>query len=163
MPYGSLEAEGRIRPHGLAADECRQHISELLELAALDLFDASITQRPLDRRHNSAYEAGRAIVEALMTAEGFRRAGGEGQHAVLFVFLNLVAGGRFSAAARHFDVARRLRNKSHYEKAGIVSPETVTGIIRRAQDFLAEARAWLAEAHPELISPANAGDEEQTT
>jgi hypothetical protein len=144
----------------LAAAECQQHVTELLELAELDLFDASIAQRPLDRRHNSAYEAARATAEAIMAAEGYRRAGGEGQHAILFVFLNLVDGGRFAGAARHFDVARRLRNKTHYEKAGIVSEATATGIIRRARQFLTEARAWLAQTHPELVSAETADDQE---
>ncbi|MEN6642859.1 MAG: hypothetical protein ABFE08_10465 [Armatimonadia bacterium] len=152
MSYDGLVSDGRIRPHGLTESECKRHIAELLELAEMDLFDASIAQRPLDRRHNSAYEAARATAEAVMAAEGYRRAGGEGQHAVLFVFLGAVDGGRFSAVSRHFDVARRLRNKTHYEKARIVSEATTTGTILRAESFVAETRAWLTERHPELVT-----------
>ncbi|MEN6301083.1 MAG: hypothetical protein ABFD96_00065 [Armatimonadia bacterium] len=152
MSYDGLVSDGRIRPHGLTESECKRHIAELLELAEMDLFDASIAQRPLDRRHNSAYEAARATAEAIMAAEGYRRAGGEGQHAVLFVFLNAVDDGRFSAASRHFDVARRLRNKTHYEKAGIVSEATATGTILRAESFVAETRAWLIDRHPQFVT-----------
>lgn len=159
MPYESLVGEGRIRPHELDSAELRQHIADLLALAELDLLDASIGQRPVARRHNSAYEAARATAEAIMAAEGFRRAGGEGQHAILFVFLNLVDGGRFSAASRHFDIARRLRNKSQYEKAGIVSPETALSTIRRAEQFLADMRAWLAEKYPDLTDPDAQADD----
>jgi hypothetical protein len=32
----------------MTAAGCRQHLEQLLELAELDLFDASIAQRPLD-------------------------------------------------------------------------------------------------------------------
>ena len=160
MPYSDLEREGRIRPHTMTAVECRQHLAELLELAELDLFDASIAQRPLDRRQNSAYEAARAVADAVLAAEGYRRTGGEGQHVVLFVFLQLVDEGHFAEAARYFDIARKLRNKTRYEKAGVVSEATAIGTIQRAQQFLAEARAWLAERHPDLIAEEATGDEE---
>jgi hypothetical protein len=152
MPYGDLVSEGRIRPHGMTPEECRQHLAELLTLAELDLFDASIAQRPLDRRQNSAYEAARAVADTVLAAEGYRRAGGDGQHAVLFAFLRLVDGGRFAEAARYFDIARKLRNKSRYEKTGVISEATAIGTIKRAQQFLVEVRAWLAEKHPDLVA-----------
>lgn len=81
MPYARLLAEGRIRPHELTIAECKQRVAELLRLAERDLLDAGITQRPADGRHNSAYEAARAAADAVLVAEGYRRAGGEGQHA----------------------------------------------------------------------------------
>lgn len=152
MPYSDLEREGRIRPHGMTTEECRHHVAELLDLADLDLFDASIVQRPLDRRQNNAYDAARAGADAVMVAEGYRRVGGEGQHAVLFAFLQFVTDRAFRAEARYFDVARRLRNKTRYEKTGIVSEATAIGTIARAQQFLAEVRLWLAKRHPGLVS-----------
>jgi hypothetical protein len=152
MPYNDLEREGRIRPHGMTTEECKHHVAELLDLAELDLFDASIVQRPLDRRQNSAYEAARAGADVVMVAEGYRRVGGEGQHAVLFAFLRLVTDEAFGAEARYFDVARKIRNKTRYEKTGIVSEATTIGTIALAQQFLAEVRLWLAERHPDLVS-----------
>lgn len=92
-----------------------------------------------------------------MAAEGYRRTGGEGQHAVLSVFLRHVGGGHFEQTAAYLDSARRLRNKTRYEKTGIVSEATALTAISRAQAFLAEARAWLAEQHPDLV-PVTPGE-----
>lgn len=150
MPYGRLVDEGRIRPHELTVSECRQRIGELLTLAERDLLDAGITQRPADGRHNSAYEAARAAADAVLVAEGYRRAGGEGQHAVLFDFLALVGSGNFEEDAVYFQKARRLRNKTHYDKAGIVSESSATGTVRNARRFVDKVRQWLASAHPDL-------------
>jgi hypothetical protein len=80
MPCSDLENEGRLRPHGLKAVEGKQRIAELLTLAACDLEDAAIAQRPADGRHSSAYEVARAVAEVVMVAEGYRPRGGEDQH-----------------------------------------------------------------------------------
>jgi uncharacterized protein YjiS (DUF1127 family) len=151
MPYSDLEHEGRIRRHGLTPDETRQRIAELLALADRDLEDAAISQRPADGRHNSAYEAARSIADAVMVAEGYRRLGGEGQHKVLFDFLARVGTGMFARRAAYFDKARRLRNKTKYDKAGIVSSSMAAGILKNAREFRAEVQEWLASAHPELV------------
>lgn len=158
MPYSDLEREGRIRRHGLKTSEAGQRIAELLTLAERDLVDAAIVQRPADGRHNSAYEAARAVADAVMVAEGYRPRGGEGQHKVLFDFLAMVGGGRFAARAAYFDRARRLRNKTKYDKAGIVSPSTAAGVLRSAKEFAAEVREWLAAEHRDLVG-SEAGPE----
>lgn len=148
MPYGKLVDEGRIKPHELTVPERRQRIVELLTLADRDLMDAGITQRPADGRHNSAYEAARAAADAVLVAEGYRRAGGEGQHAVLFDFLALVGTGEFAGEATYFQKARRLRNKTHYDKAGIVSESSATGTVRNAQKFVEKVRQWVQTNTP---------------
>jgi uncharacterized protein (UPF0332 family) len=150
MPYGKLLDEGRIRRHELTAAECSQRIAELLTLADRDLIDAGIAQRPADGRHNSAYEAARAAADAMLVAEGYRRAGGEGQHAVLFDFLALVGSGEFAVEASYFQKARRLRNKTHYDKAGIVSEASAAGTLRNARMLVDTVRQWLRDAHPDL-------------
>ena len=151
MPYGRLVTEGRIRPHELTTEECRQRIAELLALADRDLLDAGITQRPADGRHNSAYEAARAAADAVLVAEGYRRAGGEGQHAVLFEFLALIDENEFATEAEYFQKARRLRNKTHYDKAGIISESSATGTVRNAREFIRKLRQWIERVHPELV------------
>ena len=152
MSYLDLESEGRVRPHGLTTAECKQRVAELLSLAERDLLDAAIVQRPADGRHNSAYEAARAAADAVLVAEGFRRTGSEGQHAVLFDFLARVESSGFAARATYFDKARRLRNNTHYDRAGIVSPSTAAGALRNAREFIAEVSEWLTLRHPDLVT-----------
>jgi hypothetical protein len=70
---------------------------------------------------------------------------------VVFDFLALVDGGTFARHAAYFDKARRLRNKTKYDKAGIVSSSMAAGILRNAREFRAAVCKWLASAHPELV------------
>jgi len=80
-----------------------------------------------------------------MTAEGYRRGRGEGQHVVVFDFLALVEEGRFAREAALFDRARRLRNVTQYERAGVVSPSAADDALRAARGFVAEVRCWLVD------------------
>jgi hypothetical protein len=93
----------------------------------------------------------RAVAEVVMVAEGYRPRGGEDQHKVLIEFLAMVDGGRFANRATYFDKARRLRNKTKYDKAGIVSPSTAAGVLKNARQFVTEVREWLASRHPDLV------------
>jgi uncharacterized protein (UPF0332 family) len=146
-PYSVLETEGRIRSLALTAEERQRRIEELLAVADRELADAGLHGRSPDGRHNGAYAAARAAAEAVMAAEGYRRGSGEGQHAALFDFLRLVEAGRFSQEAAFFDRARRLRNVTEYERAGVISPSGADDALRAAREFVAEVRRWLQEKH----------------
>ena len=143
--YSDLQNDGRIRPVSLTAQERAQRIEELLAVADRELEDAALPDLSADGRHNGAYAAARAAAEATMTAEGYRRGRGEGQHAALFQFLGLVDAGRFARKATLFNRARRLRNIAEYERAGVVSPSAADDALRAAREFVAEVRRWLTE------------------
>ena len=149
MSYENLLAAQRIRPLDLDPDRQQARIAELLSVAERELQDAEIEGRSLDGVHNSAYEAARTIAEAIMTAEGYRRGRGEGQHVIVFEFLKLVADGRFAAEADLFGRARKLRNETTYERAGIIGPSAAAAILEASKAFLAGAREWLPGAERE--------------
>ena len=146
MPYSDLLRKGRIRPLLLTPEERARRIGELLSVAERELQDAGLYGRSADGQHNSAYAAARAVAEAIMTAEGYRRGSGEGQHAIIFEFLRLVDDGRFATEADYFDHARRVRNETEYERAGVVSYSLAEATAKAAQEFMDEVRAWLQES-----------------
>jgi len=132
-------------------------VAELLSMAERRLQDAQVTQLSLDLQHNIAYDGARLAVEALMAAEGYRSGHAEGHHAVVFEFLAAVDNGLFADRVERFNQARKLRNKTTYEQAGLVSDFTAAMIKKHAQTLLDDIRQWLAEHHPELTEPAGPG------
>lgn len=102
MSYETLLQEKRIRQ--LGADR-RQRVAELLLMAERRLQDAEVAQLSLDLQHNTAYDAARLAVEALMASEGYRTGHGEGHHAVVFEFM-AEAGGGTSPTARPAGIRR---------------------------------------------------------
>ncbi|MBU0609550.1 MAG: hypothetical protein KKI08_16815 [Armatimonadetes bacterium] len=123
-------------------------------MAERGLTGARVGANPLDIRHNLAYDAARSAAEAMMAAEGFRHGPGPDAHVMILEFLAAVGGGRFEREAQYYNDARKLRNKTQYEVADLVSRATARVILRRTTQFVSDIRAWLAEHHPELLAPA---------
>ena len=92
-----------------------------------------------------AYDAVRAAAEAVMAAEGYRPASGEGQHAAAFEFLEETEGGRWAEEAREFDRARKKRNVSQYERFGMITETQANELRASARMFVHEIREWLQE------------------
>lgn len=142
MSCKQLLNEGRLRALHLTPAERDRRIADLLAVAERELADAALPERSSDGRHNSAYSAARVAGEAMLTAEGYRRGSGEGQHAIIFDFLAVVDGCRYASEAAYFHHARRLRNETVYERAGIIAPSLADQVLARAREFVAEARRW---------------------
>jgi hypothetical protein len=49
------------------------------------------------------------------------------------------------------EAARRRRNATMYDAAGLVDEDDVAALILRVERFESEVRHWLAETHPELL------------
>ncbi len=157
MSYETLQRSGRIR--SLGEVDRRQRVAELLRMGEQRLRDAQVSQLSLDLQHNIAYEAARLAAEALMAAEGYRSGHSEGHHAAVFDFLAVADGTRYGDRAERFHQARRLRNKTTYEQAGLVSEITSTMMRKHARLLLDDVRRWIAEHHPEFAGAVQPGNE----
>lgn len=71
-----------------------------------------------------------------MFAEGYRTAGGEGQHKTVIQFAALAMGHDFDEEVRFFEVMRVKRNRAVYDTAGIISEEEARQAITFAAKFI---------------------------
>jgi uncharacterized protein (UPF0332 family) len=160
MSYEALVNRQRIRAIEYEGPRLRRHVAGLLQVAERGLTGARIEANPLDIRHNLAYDAARSATEAMMAAEGYRHGPGPDAHVMILEFLATVDDGRFAHEAQYYNEARKLRNKTQYEVADLVSRWTAQVILRRTDQFVNEVRAWIGTHHPELIEPALSGTEQ---
>lgn len=151
MPYEALLRDGRIRPHDLRDDRLRSSIQSLLDLGDRELEDSMVEVVSLDGRYEHAYAAVRALSEVVMAAEGFRPAGGPGQHQVLFDFLRRVPTAQWQDEAQYLDACRQRRNTVAYRRAGVITETELGDLVAEASRFGQAVRDWLAAEHPELV------------
>ena len=151
MSYSRLLQQRLIRSHGLTPAEVKQRIGELWQAYERAIGDAWLEEQSPDGRFQDAYTAVRMVAEIVMLAEGYRPASGPGQHRAVFEFLGLVPSEDWSKEASYFQDCRRKRNVITYERTGVVTASEVETLIREAERFAAEAKAWLEREHRELI------------
>jgi hypothetical protein len=136
-----LLSEGRIARQRFAPRE----LADFLAAAEARLGDAGVEGHTHDTTFTLAYDAVRAAAEAVMAAEGYRPASGEGQHAAVFEFLAEAQGGRWNPEAREFDRARKKRNMSQYRRFGLITETEAAELRASARTFIGEVRGWLQE------------------
>ena len=95
MSYDALLANDTIRAHGHTPEEIAKRLQEMEQVARRHLADAEATGLSPDAKHNIAYTAGRVAAEMVMTAQGYRAGRALGNHAAVFVFLGVVAEGKW--------------------------------------------------------------------
>lgn len=155
MSYDALLANDTVRAHGHTAEETARRLREMEQVARRHLADADAPTLSPDAKHNLAYTAGRVAAEMVMVAEGYRAGRGMGKHAAAFVFLGVVAEGKWAAEAGYFDKRRQRRNVSEYEQAGTISPTEADTVVRAAGRLIDEVLAWIEESRPH---PVEEGD-----
>jgi len=99
-----------------------------------DLQDASINELSADRRFATAYNAALQLTMILMHFHGYR-AGSLGHHKTAFEFLALAEKKRFERLARYFDLCRKKRNITDYDRAAVVSTREVEELIEEVKSF----------------------------
>jgi uncharacterized protein (UPF0332 family) len=131
MAYESLLKRGLIKPFDAAPSQ----ISDRIALARRDIDTASGLSNS-DWAYNIAYNAMLQAARALMFAEGYRPAGGEGQHKAVVQFAELALGRAFEEETRFFDKMRVKRNRAVYDTPGIVSEVEARQAIEFAAKFI---------------------------
>lgn len=131
MVYENLLKKGLIRPFEAAPSQ----ISDRLGLARRDIETArSLTNT--DWAYNIAYNAMLQAARALMFAEGYRTAGGEGQHKTVVLFAESALGRTFEEEVRFFEKMRVKRNRAVYDTAGIISETEARQAVEFAEKFI---------------------------
>lgn len=110
-----------------------KQIAELLNLIERDINDSKIFELSLDRRFISLYSAAQTLATIVLYINGYRTRG-EGHHHTTFeaatIFLSKEA-----SVLEYFDRCRVLRNKSEYERSGMVSEAEVKSLEKKVNYF----------------------------
>ncbi len=131
MAYENLLKKGSIRPFEAAPSQ----ISDRLGLAKRDIETArSLTNA--DWAYNIAYNAMLQAARALMFAEAYRTAGGEGQHRTVVQFAELALGRTFVEEVRFFEKKGEaepggIRHRRHHFRNGSPTGRRIRGKIYR--------------------------------
>lgn len=136
--------EGWITEHRTSADE----IQNLLGIADRDLGTSRIKDLHPDWRFAIAYNAALQAATAALAAAGYR-AGREAHH------LRVIRSLEFTlhadpALIRRFDVFRRKRNLSSYERGGSISEMEAEEMRALAASLRADVERWIRKHHAAL-------------
>ena len=124
-------------------------IADLLEIANRDLADCRVQGLSADWRLNIAYNAALQAATAALAACGYR-ASRDAHHYRVIHSLALTIGADPSFV-RKFDVFRKKRNISGYDRAGMVSDQEAKEMIALAERIGEDVKGWLESCHPEFL------------
>jgi len=144
-----LLAGGRLKRHSPSPSET----GDLLALAARQLADAATTGLSPDGRFAAAYSAAITLATVVVRAGAYRVAGAPGHHRLTIALLPVFLGDGQRRGATYLDACRRKRNVAQYDRADTVSPAEARALRAAARELQDAVIAWLAETHPELLSP----------
>ncbi len=129
----------------------REEIVGLVQVAERNLADASLEGLSPDGRFSLAYDTVRSLCQAALTASGFVVPKGGRQHERVIESLKFTLGSEWVAETDYFDVCRRRRHKSIYERSGINQPRDADQVLESAKKLLTATKEWLQHDHPDLI------------
>lgn len=127
----------------------RGEIAELVGIADRDIEASGTEALHDDWRFNIAYNAGLQLANAALAASGYRVEHGGNQHYRAIDSLSLTLG-TDSATIKKFEVFRKKRNVSDYERVGSVSESDVKEMRAIAEKLRKDFEAWIAKNHPNL-------------
>ena len=124
-------------------------ITELLEIVKRDMADCRLEGLSADWRLNIAYNAALQAATAALAACGYR-ASRDAHHYRVIQSLAFTIGAD-SSVVRRFDVFRKKRNISGYDRAGMVSDQEAGEMIALAEQLGQDVNSWLESHRAELI------------
>ena len=144
-----LLAGGRLKRHSPSPSET----GDLLALAARQLADAATKGLSPDGCFAAAYSAAITLATVVVRAGAYRVADGPGHHRLTTALLPVLLGDGQRRGATYLDACRRKRNVAQYDRADTISPDESRALRAAARELQDEVLVWLAETHPELLSP----------
>lgn len=102
-----------------------------------------------DWRFNIAYNAALQLANAALAASGYQVERGGNHHYRLIDSLSLTLG-TDSTTIKKFEIFRKKRNISDYERADMVSEKEAEEMRSIAEKLRADLESWLAKNHPAL-------------
>ena len=124
-------------------------IGELFRAMERDLIDCRVAELSPDWRLTIAYSAALRAATAALAAEGYRP-DREQQHYRVIQSLTFTIGADRDLIAE-FDLYRKKRNVSSYERMGMISDLEAARMIELAERIRDLVHVWLEHNHPELI------------
>jgi len=138
---------GDLRRHRTS----RREVADLLAVADRNLGDARVTALSLDRRFATAYGAALQLATIVIAASAFRATAQRGHHVVTWQAVPELMGADIGVTAVYFDSCRALRNRSDYDRVGVVSEADVAEVLRETDAFRSQVIDWLSREHPRLV------------
>lgn len=140
MAYEDLLNRGMIKPFAAGSAQ----FASRLALAKRDI-KAAEAMLAIDRdwAFSMAYNAVLQATRALMFANGFRPAAGEGQHKTAVEFAEIALGEKFHDDIYIFDKMRSKRHRVIYDALGLVSLEEARQAFAFAVRFVKEVEQLL--------------------
>jgi hypothetical protein len=125
----------------------RQEIDELFAVADRDLAASNTPGLHNDWRFNIAYNAALQLASAALAAAGYQ-AERSNHHYRVIESLGLTLGVDATTITK-FDIFRKKRNISDYERAGGVSDFEADEMRQLAERLRLEVDAWIRQNHPQ--------------
>jgi uncharacterized protein (UPF0332 family) len=140
MNVDSLMKSRRIRKERISPRE----IAQAMERADRDIRTArKIMAEDWDWGFAVAYNAILQASRAYMFSLGYRPAGAEG-HKNTFAFMQAAMGKDYEDMITYFDRMRNKRNQAMYDVAGLITETEAKNLLKKAVEFVALIRGWLA-------------------
>ena len=111
----------------------KKQINELLDLIERDINDSKIPTLSIDRKFISLYSAAQTLATIILYTNGYRTRGA-GHHHTTFEAARILLP-KEAIVLEYFDRCRILRNKSEYERSGIVSEAEVKSLGKKVNYF----------------------------
>ena len=125
-------------------------IKSLLSIVNRGLADAKVQAISVDRRFISAFNGGLTAATVALRASGCRAATQGGHHVRTIKSLEFTMQAD-AKLIQKLKVFNNKRNKSSYDVAGAVSEQELQSIMKVGDELQREVKAWLQQAHPELL------------
>jgi uncharacterized protein (UPF0332 family) len=138
-------ASGWLVEHEAGRDE----IANLLAIADRDLDQCALQELVPDWLHNIAYTAALQLASAALVACGYR-ASREVQHFRVLQSLAHTVGSD-PKTIRRLDRARKRRNFSAYDTAGMITEHEAVEVVAEAKALRDRVVEWLEREHPHLV------------
>jgi uncharacterized protein (UPF0332 family) len=122
----------------------------LREVIERDLKDASIPILSADRRFATAYNAALQAAQMVIACSGYRLSSTHGYHQTAFESAELAMGMTVHSTMAYFDTCRRKRNLVDYDQTQVASETEANELIKKVEEFVTLAEAWIATNHPTL-------------
>ena len=130
-----------------------QEIADLLAVADRDLKACQTPALVADWKFAIAYNAALQLAAAALAASGYEAERGNHHYRVI-QSLEFTLGPE-AAAIRKFDVFRKKRNLTDYERADTISDTEAREMRDLAKMLRHRVEAWLRANHPRLLPPAS--------
>jgi hypothetical protein len=145
MSLADWERNGWLQSHQTSRNE----IKDLLAVVDRDLADSATDALSADWRMTIAYNAALQVSTAALAAAGYRASRDQHHYRVIQSLRETIAAD--AALVNTFDVFRKKRNVTAYDRAGLVSDADAKAMRALAEQLRQDVVGWLRRQHPRLL------------